>query len=205
MNIFGVDTSKFQPLGTYDAGAHEVINIEDPTFEAKVQRNAIEGRPTDAYVWIYSNDRVGDFTAWAIIKAAGSGVQRIWADYEEEGVEGNWRLDQFFAACDQFGAPSGYYGNDWRFDHGRYRDRPFWLVGYPDPNDGVWRDHFQPRAFVPFNSGSSRVAAASTATSSRTMRGSPSGCQELSNASDRKGPRCTSHSPRHGAPCSLGS
>ena len=68
---------------------------------------------------------------------------------EEEGVEGNWRLDQFFAACDQFGAPSGYYGNDWRFDHGRYRDRPFWLAGYPDPNDGVWRDHFQPRASRP--------------------------------------------------------
>ena len=144
--IFGTDTARYQPLGTYDPGAFEIVNIEDPQFEQKTARNLADGRPTGYYVWIYPGTDVHAFTRWAIGKARAAGSNfGAWADYEQDGVTLDL-LDRFFAACDEAGEKAGYYGNDWRFGHDRFLARPFWLAGYPDPNDGQWRDGWAPRA-----------------------------------------------------------
>lgn len=147
--IFGTDTARYQPLGTYDPGAFEIVNIEDPQFEAKVSKNNADGRPTDAYVWCYSNDGNEAFYRWAIAKAKVSGVTRLWLDYEEEGPEGSWRVALWFRVCDELGVQSGYYSNDWRLDHTPFLNRPYWYAGYPDPNDGNWRDGYAPRSSRP--------------------------------------------------------
>lgn len=145
--IHGTDTAKFQPDGTYDPGAFEIVNVEDPQFEQKTARNLREARPSGAYAWIYSNDHVPEFTSWAIDRARAAGANfGVWADYEEEGPEGQWRLEKFFGVCDEKGERAGYYANNWRVDHRLFAGRPFWLAGYPDPNDGVWRDGYTPRA-----------------------------------------------------------
>ena len=144
--IFGTDTGKDQPNGTYDPGAFEILNIEDPGFEAKAERNLREGRPCDAYVWCYSNDTNEAFFRSSIARAQAAGIHRVWLDFEEEGVAGNWRIELWFRICDELRVHAGYYGNDWRFDHARFRDRPFWYCGYPDPNDGAWRRGYGPIA-----------------------------------------------------------
>jgi len=149
VSIFGTDTARYQAIGTYDPGAFEIVNIEDPQFLAKKAKNDGEGRPTDFYVWCYTNDQNETFFRWAIAKAKAAGVTRGWLDYEEQGPEGSPRVDTWFRVADEQRIKSGYYANDWRLDHTPYLGRPFWLAGYPDPNDGVWRDGYKPQSNRP--------------------------------------------------------
>ena len=147
--IFGTDTARYQQDGTYDPGDFEIVNVEDPQFEQKTARNLRDGRPTGAYVWIYPGTNVYAFTVWAARKARAAGINfGVWADYEQDGVTLDL-LHQFFSACDELGETSGYYGNDWRFGHDAFADRPYWYCGYPDPNDGAWRTYYTPRASRP--------------------------------------------------------
>lgn len=135
--IFGVDVSKYNAPGTYDPGSFEIFNIEDPGVGQKIDIAKAAGRPWGIYVWIYPGSNVAAFTQWAInsVRQWGEPPLGVWADYEQDGVNLG-QLDDFFRTADAMGMKSGYYGNDWRFGHGNYLNRPFWLAGYPGANDG---------------------------------------------------------------------
>lgn len=141
--IFGTDTSSYQPIGTYDPGAFEIINAEDRMLPDKVAINRDAGRPWGVYPWVYPGEH-GQVTvnrALAALAKVGGGPAPlgIWFDYEQDDADGTvepWQLDECFAACDATGMWSGYYSNTWRLDHRPYLARPFWCAGYPWPNDG---------------------------------------------------------------------
>lgn len=59
-----------------------------------------------------------------------------WCDAEELSDETDAILE-YTGALLTTGAPIvGYYTNDWRADHSRLGHLPYWLAGYPWPNDG---------------------------------------------------------------------
>ncbi len=143
MTIFGTDTSLYQAPGTYSPGSFEIINALDPTLPTKVERNRAENRPWGIYSWVFPGEH-GSYTVGRAINAAskvgGSGPLGFWWDYEDNGVVQS-QLDEAFATSDAEGYYSGYYGNDYRFDHSTLLSRPYWMAAYPNPNDGVWRDY----------------------------------------------------------------
>lgn len=137
MPIFGTDTAKYQALGTYDPGAFEIINAQDPTVAAKIARNKADRRPWGLYVWVYPGQSGASLVdvAASVIAWAGSPDLGVWWDYEAAGV-GEWQLQQAFAEADRRGIKSGYYSNAGTVNHGLFLDRPWWYAAYPDPNDG---------------------------------------------------------------------
>ncbi len=142
MTTFGVDTSLYQPLGSYDPGSFEIINALDPTLPQKVARNQAEGRPWGIYSWVFPGEN-GSYAVGRAIAALGktgaaAAPLGFWWDYEDNGVVQS-QLDQAFATSDAEGYYSGYYGNDYRFDHSTLLNRPYWMAAYPNPNDGVWQ------------------------------------------------------------------
>lgn len=151
--IFGTDTARYQPLGTYDPGSFEVVNGDDPQLAVKSRRNADDGRPTSIYIWVYSwqtastlVDRLQD-----AIERAGVPMTMLsgWWDFEtnEDGsVPSGLVLDQALHLARDRGMETGYYGNDFHFDHSTKLGFAYWYAGYPDPNDGRWRDGYAPRA-----------------------------------------------------------
>lgn len=137
MPIFGTDTAKYQPLGTYDPGAFEIINAQDPGVHSKIDRNKADGRPWGLYVWVYPGQSGASLTdvAASVIARAGTPPLGVWWDYEDPGV-GEWQLQQAFAEADARGIKSGYYSNAHTANHGLFLDRPWWYAAYPGNNDG---------------------------------------------------------------------
>lgn len=135
--IFGTDTSKWQPLGTYDPGSFEIVNAEDPYLSAKIVRNDAEGRPWGLYVWVNEAEGGQSLVARAqrAIKLVGDPALGVWWDYEDRGVE-PWQLKDAFKVADSVGLWSGYYSGASMLDHSQFLDREWWLAQYPWPNDG---------------------------------------------------------------------
>ncbi len=151
--IFGTDSSAYQQIGTYDPASFEIVNALDPTLPQKVARNQADGRPWGIYSWVFPGEH-GSYTVGRAINAlskTGAALAPLgfWWDYEDNGVVQS-QLDQAFATSDAEGYWSGYYGNDYRFDHSTLLNRPYWMAAYPNPNDGVWRD-YQATASRPVN------------------------------------------------------
>lgn len=151
--IFGTDTSKYQRDGTYDPGAFEIVNAEDPTMPTKVQREALNGRPAGLYVWVYPGEPGHSMVnrAQAALARAGAPCELgVWWDYEDRGVA-QWQLADVFQAADAVGLWSGYYSNAGTVDHGPLMNRAWWLAAYPGANDGSFPGLGQMRAPRPVN------------------------------------------------------
>jgi hypothetical protein len=138
----GTDTSSYQPLGTYDPNAFEIVNCQDPELSDKAARNVQDGRPWSIYVWVYPGESATSLCdrLQEAIAAAGSSPTLLdgWWDYEEPGVE-QWQLDQVFEEADRRGLRTGYYANPGLADDQKLAARPFWMAQYPYPNDGTFR------------------------------------------------------------------
>jgi hypothetical protein len=153
-SIFGTDTSKFQRFGTYEAGAFEIVNAEDPTMPTKIARNVDDARPWGLYVWVYAGEGGASLInrARVAIDRAGHGVPPllVWWDYEDKGVA-QWQLDDAFRAADSVGLPTGYYSNPGTVDHAPLLARPWWMAAYPGMNDGTFPGLANMRAPRPVN------------------------------------------------------
>ncbi len=133
-SIFGTDTSKYQPLGTYDPGAFEIVNVDDPGLAQKVATRNAAGIPWGVYLWVYpGHDLASDARSMiARVRALGLGdpPAGYWADYEDAGITPA-QLDAFFAATDQQGVKAGYYSGPSAIDHNPFLSRPWWNAAYP--------------------------------------------------------------------------
>lgn len=138
-STWGTDTSRYQPIGTYNPEHFEIVNIEDPGWLGKWHRNRAEGRPTGFYLWVYPGHDLAADTRWAIDMIRGVGIGDpelgLWADYEEAGVE-QWQMDQFRATAQHMAMKAGRYHNPHSLNHQAFADLPWWSCVYPGNNDG---------------------------------------------------------------------
>lgn len=137
--IFGTDTSKYQPPGTYQPGEFEIINAEDPTMPTKVARNVGDRRPWSLYVWVYGGESGAHLVdrLQAGIARAGSQPTLLagWWDFEDTGVQ-TWQVIDACNEARRRGLETGYYSNTWRIDHSQLGDFAYWPCAYPGRNDG---------------------------------------------------------------------
>lgn len=136
---FGTDTARYQPIGTYDPGAFEIINFEDPQRDQKHARNRRDGRPDGDYLWIYPNHALDVDAAHMVdtMRSVLGGDPELgyWFDYEDAGIN-EGQLHAGFAGIDSRRAYSGYYSGPHAIDHSQFTDRDWWNAAYPGNNDG---------------------------------------------------------------------
>lgn len=140
-SIFGVDTARYQPLGTYDRRDFEVVNFEDPQLVQKIADCIAAGKPWGVYLWIYPEHNVFVDAAHMVdaVRALGHGDPPggYWFDYEDPGVGPTGQpinpgqLHDGFAALDAKNARGGYYSGPHALDHGGFLDRSWWNAAYP--------------------------------------------------------------------------
>lgn len=142
--IIGTDTSKYQPLGSYDPGAFEIVNVEEPDgnggdFTATIARNVRDGRPWGVYLWVHPGRAVNVGGAVASVRGLGHGDGALgyWLDYEESGVE-QWQIDDAYAQADALAIRCGLYTYLYQLPGVATRSRPLWLAYYPGNNDGTY-------------------------------------------------------------------
>lgn len=135
---FGTDTSEYQAPGTYDPGAFELINAEDPTMPVKVARNRDERRPWGLYVWVYPDDDASTLVARAeaaIASAGGVPPLGVWWDDETEGDDPG-TLVAAGNLLDAHGIGNGDYGSADTLSAPELAGRRAWVAQYPGDNDG---------------------------------------------------------------------
>lgn len=144
MPIFGTDTSRYQPLGSYDPGEFEIVNAEEPDgnggdFTATIEKNINDGRPWGIYVWAYPGQRARLEAAVARVEFLFGKVPPLgyWLDYEQHGCE-QWQIDAFREDALRLGVKAGLYTYLFILPTVDPRDLPLWLAYYPRRNDGSY-------------------------------------------------------------------
>jgi hypothetical protein len=140
--IFGADLSSYDGSdGTVvDPYQFVILNVQDPTIAAKINRAKAKGIPWGLYTWVYPGAGANSITlAKRIIDTYGKPPKGVWLDYEQAGVTPGDLTDALVTG-EQAGMELGVYTYLAILPSvaTSLRGHPLWLAFYPHPNDGSY-------------------------------------------------------------------